>query len=273
MKNSTSSCNTYLRCPQLWDYTYNHKLEPHDNSSFEANYGRAFHALREGDEETLTSLFGAKWQAVIATHYESYQKRWSAEHAEGFDVKNLAHEVSFEFTLAPGYDFHGIIDGVVEWQGDNWLLETKTTGSDMEKFMLYKEDVLQPGIYLLAAKHSLNLQPYNIRGIIWDVTRRPGIRQKKRPPEADLDYVKRVAQWYPDNRHTAFARIPVERSDDYLDDLASDIMTISDMQEAKFFPKNRNSCFAFNKQCGFKATCFGGEPLSNSNLYRPRKRR
>ncbi len=267
---SASAITKFLDCGQLFDLTYNHGLEPVDSSSFEANYGRAFHALREGDNELLEALFGAHWAQIIQIHYEAYCTRWSDKHEQYWRLRDLDHEIKFQFELAPGYRYHGIVDGVVELEGKNFLIETKTTGQMPEKALTYRENSIQSGLYQLAAIHAPELQQYNAQGIIYDITRRPSIRQRSN--ESKASYRGRVAQWYPDNRETAFGRYLVKHEPELLDRIGANLMTVTDMINTNLFASNPNTCYKYNRTCGFSDYCFGSEKLSNTNLFQPRKK-
>jgi len=274
MSNSASGMKTALLCMQKWDYIYNHKREPIDSGSFEASYGQEFHKLREG---IPTTFFGDKWTAVLNAHDEAYVNRWSEKYENYWNVNYIEHELKFQFILADQslydgiYEYNGIVDAVVELNGEMYLLETKTTGADLERFSDRIRNQLQPKLYLLAAAESDILRPYDIQGIIIDATRRPGCRQKR--TETDKQYVERVTDWYWDNKETAFRRTLITATDDELSDLSAEIMLIKDMQDRKQFVKNRDACYAYNKQCGFYAVCFEGASLSNDALYQIRKRR
>ena len=267
MKNSASSLKTWLRCQKLWGLTYVDRKEPVDSGSFEINYGRQFHGLLENDSP---ELFGSKWSSVINTHFQSYSSHWAVSATKNYTM--LEHELRFEFELAPGVVLHGYLDGVAKLNGKTYIVESKTTGADLTgSYWDYRTQDLQVGVYLLAAKHCEALQKYDIAGVIYDVTRRPSIRQKK--SESDTAYVTRVESWYFDNRHTVFMRKFMHRSDEELEDLCGEIMMIAEQQQRKQFVKNRDSCYAFRKQCGFYAHCFEGVPLSSTDHFKERTRR
>lgn len=278
MKYSTSSLSTSFNCMALWNYTYNHNLEPIDSDSFEANYGRSFHGLVEGNEEPI-SHFGPKWQQIIRSQYEGYTKYWS-NRTDSWGLDYHAHEISFEFKLTDEYVLHGIVDGVAKYtgktrggliHGKNYLVETKTTGSNFPEYMQYREQALQSCVYLLAAQLSPELQQYDIQGIIYDVVKRPTIRKKR--SESDNEYIARCADWFYDNREQIFNRKLITKSQDYLDDAAADIMLQIDAINEQRWVKNRDNCYKFRRQCGFYETCFGEEKLSNNELYQVRKKR
>lgn len=269
MKNSASSLNTYGRCPKLWEYTYVDKLEPLDSSSFEANYGRSYHGLQEGADDWQGD-FGAKWGTIIKTHYTSHQKFWEAR-PEWEGMRVLATELKFSFEILPGKVVHGIVDGVVEWGGKNYLIEYKTTGQELDKWFEYKEHAVQPGLYILAGKHAPELQQYNIQGIILDVTRRCTLRQTKK--ETNSEYIGRCSDWWFKNRHAVFQRRAFDRDSAYLSELEYDILSMFEAQERKHFPRHRESCFAFRRKCGWYGVCFDNEKKTNTNLFQVRKRR
>ena len=270
MKNSTSSLNTYARCPQLWELTYVDKLEPLDDDSFESAYGRAYHSLQEGDPEWAGN-FGQKWQNIIRSHYTSHHLFWEAQ-PDWADLEVLATEVKFQFEIVPGKIVHGIVDGVVRWKGKLYLIEYKTTGQGLADWFSYKEHGMQQGMYLLAAANAPELQKFgHFEGLIFDVTRRCTLKQKK--SESDQQYVDRCAAWWYDNRHSSFGRKVITRNTEYLSDLEYDILSMFEAQERKQFPKYRDNCFKFRKKCGRFPVCFEGESKSNTELFQVRKRR
>jgi hypothetical protein len=271
MKYSASSIKTWFLCQRLWGLTYTDKREPIDSGSFEINYGRAFHGLLESDETELEH-FGDKWTGVIRVHHDCYGKYW--ENKE-LTYKMLEHEVPFDFELIPGVKLHGYLDGIAELNGEHYIVETKTTGSDIRegaRYWEYKSQDIQVGVYLLAAKHCEELQRYNIQGVIYDVTRRPTIKQKR--TESITGYINRCADWYYDNRADVFQRVIMTRTDEQLDDLVGDILIATEQQKTSMgFAKNRDACYKFSKQCGFYGTCFEGESVHDDTLYQVRKRR
>jgi len=247
------------------------KLEPAHSGSFELSYGKAFHGLLEDDPGPNEELFGAKWSSVVRTHHACYEKNWAANEHWNYNV--LQNEVPFSTELIPGVELHGYLDGIAELEGKNYIVETKTTGSDISKpdYWNWKVQDEQVGVYLLASKLSPELQSYNIEGVIYDVTRRPSIKQRKNEP--DQKYVDRTGVWLYDNRKSAFIRKHMTRTAEQLDDLSSDIISLHEQTSCGNFLKNRSACYQFRKQCGFYKHCFENEPLTNTTLFQVRKRR
>lgn len=269
MKNSTSSLNNYARCPKLWEYTYVDKLEPIDDDSFASAYGRAYHSLQEGDPDWAGN-FGITWQNIIRAHYTSHHAFFEAR-PEWADLEIIAAEVKFSFEIMPGKVLHGIVDGVARWNGKLYLMEYKTTGQELAKWFDYKANGIQPGLYMLAAKHSPELQKYGMfEGIIMDVTRRCTLRKAKR---TDDEYAQACSDWWYKNRHTSFERKVLTFDNEYFSELEYDILSMFDAQEAQLFFRNRESCFAFNQKCGWYDVCFGDEKKTNNELFQVRKRR
>ena len=268
MKNSASSLNTYAQCPQLWELTYIDKLEGIDADSFESAYGRAYHSLQEGVDDY--GSFGTKWQKVIWEHYSAHQNYWKASD-KWKKLKLIDREVKFQFEITPGKVVHGIVDGVVELNGEHYLIEYKTTGQNLLDWFQYKEHSIQSGLYLLAAQNAPELQKYNIKGLIFDVTRRCSLKQRR--SESDSEYINRCADWWYDNRHDVFARRTITRDTDYLWDVECDILAMFDAQERGYFPKHRDNCYKFRKQCVRYPVCFEGASKSDTKLFQIRKKR
>ena len=270
MKNSTSSLNTFARCAKLWEFTYCDKLEPVDgDDSFPAAYGRAYHSLKEGDPDWAGN-FGQKWQDIIEAHHDCHEMFYEAR-PEWADLQVVAEEVKFSFEILPGKVLHGIVDGVVEWNGKKYLIEYKTTGQQLVDWFEYKENAIQAGLYVLAAKHAPELQKFGqIEGLIYDVTRRCTLKQAKR---TDQQYVKACSEWWYKNRHTSFERRVKTFDSEYLSELDYDIITMFEAQENKLFFRNREACYAFRQKCGWYDVCFNGERKTNTDLFQIRKRR
>lgn len=256
---SASAIKKALRCQQLWGFTYDSKVEPLSDGSFELSYGKTFHEMLEGFNPTY---FGPFWNCVVKEHLEAYKHYYKSD-----GVEVVQREVAFEFMLTDDVRIHGYLDAIVKVDGEYYIQETKTTGKITEQYWDRRSQDIQVGIYLLAAKHGAI--PYDIKGVIYDVTSRPGIRKKRN--EDELDYLQRVADWYFDNKEVAFERRVMTRTTEQLDDLVGDILMLADQLQQKKFVKNRDACYNFRQRCGFYEVCFEGESLKNPELYQIRK--
>jgi len=244
-KPSPSSYNKWLDCNRAWKYAYiDRKVST--NLSFELKYGLRFHSLKEGAEPDVD--LGVKWNKIIEEHEFAHRQYWSA-HSK---LKVIDTEVEIDDW------FRGYIDAVVvDDRGDRWLLEYKTTGSQLDVGSSYwSYHRLQTAMYASA---------FDCRGVIVDVSRRPTIRQRKN--ESDIAYIQRCSDWFYDNRDTVFARKTYHDDPELVLECKHIDEQIAAAKSKNQFPRNSKACYKGRNQCEYYDVCWNGESLDNEQLF------
>lgn len=102
--------------------------------------------------------------------------------------KTLMVEAKFAFDVAPGVEFVGRIDGMLQRaDGTNWLIEHKTTAAKIDPASRYWDRLAldaQISAYYLGSKSM----GYDINGCIYDVIRIPPVKPHLATPEGRRKY-------------------------------------------------------------------------------------
>ena len=190
---TASRMGTLLACPRrhFWRYEVGLKTE-HEAQAL--RFGSAWHAAMEGRWQGLpfeAALEGALKDrafeeiqvATLSGLLAGYYRRYEAD-----CVKELHAEVEFRLPLAGSrtFDAGGKIDGLgVLHDGRLALVEHKTCGTDISADsdywlrLRFNQQVYQ---YVLAAR-ALG---WDVQVVIYDVTRKPAIRQKQNETAAEF---------------------------------------------------------------------------------------
>lgn len=254
--------------------------------------GSAFARAVEADAKGLdvsdaidAGIPDAYERALVAAMFTSHKARWS-----GQDVEHVAAELPFQIPLrnpATGYPtptwiLGGKIDRIVRLSdGRLALMEYKTTSRDFapgEDYWLALHMDMQLSIYLIAAREL----GYDIATILYDVTRRPGLRPLKATPienrrytkagvldarqrdrdETPEEYAARVAASIAENPDRHFARIEIARLDADLDVARAELwqqqLAYRAAQTAgttDAFYRNPGACFGTNFSCEYLSIC------------------
>ena len=220
---TASRMSSFLACPRKHYWRYEVGLK-RDTDAKALRVGTAWHSLMEARWQ------GADYEAAIANaipadlEFEEIDVAtitgllagYYARYGESDEVvTELFAETEFNLPLPGSRTFNvaGKIDGIAQLSdGRLCLLEHKTTGDSVEPDSEYwlrlrfNPQILQ---YVLAAK-ALG---WDIETVIYDVTRKPSIRQKK--TESIEEYGDRLAQDTKDRPEFYFARreVPVLHDD------------------------------------------------------------
>jgi len=180
----------------------------------------------------------------------------------------------------PRWRLAGKIDRIVKLaDGRLALKEYKTTSRDFAPgadYWLRLQLDMQLSIYLLAAREL----GYDVATILYDVTRRPGLRPLKATPlevrkftktgalyanqrdsdETPAEYAGRCAEALASDPVRSFARIEIARTDADLDEAREEIWTeqliIREAQRSGRWYRNPEACVsATGQKCDFLSVC------------------
>lgn len=200
----------------------------------------------------------------------------------------------------------GVIDKLCKTNLGLTLVDHKTTSSYIDDpsshyWRQLAVDSQSPMYELL-----LLAQGHRLDAVVWDVTRKPGIKPKK-ITKADLAHIRefgdycgfdvttetlayleenhdeneelfgyRVSQLVLDEPHKYFARRQNPRTDDQLVEFAEEVWHLAgEIEEAKhstLHPRNPKACFNYGQSCQFLPLC-AGEDMPTSDQWRPKPKR
>ena len=274
LTHSQAAC--FRTCPRKHEICYEFGLRP-EQESLPLRVGSAFHAAQEAADlgndvnEAMGAIVCDPFDlAMVAAMFNGHTLRYA-----GTSLEVVATEQEFELPLrnpATGaastvWTFAGKIDRIVRLpDGRLALKEYKTTSRDFASgadYWLKLHMDQQLSLYVLAAR-ALG---FGIETILYDVTRRPGLRPLKATPEASRKYTKagdlyanqrdrdetpeeyaeRIAADIAERPDYYFARIEIARLDQDLADCADELwtqqLTIRQMQRTGKWFRNPGSCF------------------------------
>lgn len=212
-------------------------------------------------------------QELAQTEYvtSGMLKAYSIHHAAFLkNSKHVATEKSLIYQLSDKVTIVAKLDNIIENKEKLYDYELKTTkGIDMQKIKSIKTD---PQTSLGFALHNL-LEKKKLSGIIYDIIKKPQIRQKKN--ESKKEFNSRLLNWYADNESLKFH---IERIEKPLISVESVMNTAekvtSEMLRTKTkedYYQNFKYCIHEWGPCPYYPLCHeGGETPANLKLYRSR---
>lgn len=273
MKLSTSRASTFLSCPRKFKFAYIHEREPIEPDE-NLELGTAWHHLLECHYRGLIvpTLKPNPAQKLTRHHVEflnAAYRKYAALHAGlPFEEVLLVEE---EREIPLGADTLVCrFDGVVRHAGETWVLEIKTTSSDISPGSYYWERLAlnqQVSWYMLAATEL----GYNPSGVIYDVLKKPGFRRTK--AESAEQFTNRCLsdlEAYPEKY---FAREVVTRTSLEIDEAKQNFGDIAKLIGTSAYPQNTNNCFQFGRNCEYLPVCSKETNLNDDRVYRLKVKR
>lgn len=299
---TNSKASAFRRCPRFHHYAYNMLQRPIDKSGA-LRFGQLWHDLLyhyhrtgrvmdiimpDSEEDKQDLLVALSLLAGYATRYgkESWKVLYLEHQFRGPLVNPSTGGVSRTFELASK------VDGVVVDNGKYFLLEHKTTSSDIEPGSTYWQRLRldsQVSIYHDLVEKNCGVE---LAGTIYNVVRKPTIRRLLATPEASRKYTK-------DGRLYANQRDKDETLEEYIvrfqEDITANpdkyyqrqviIRTEMELEESRFdvwatakmvrecevvnrHPRNSNACFNWNRQCDYFDVCCGVESIFDGTRFR-----
>lgn len=285
LTHSRLSC--FRACPRRHYIRYELGITP-ETDSFPLRVGSAFHAALEaadkgGDPEAVLQdrLDNPHDLALVAAMFHGHREQWESDHLEP-----VATELTFDLPIlnpetgapTPIWRVAGVIDRIVRLpDGRTALMEYKTTSRDFSPgadYWLALHLDQQLSIYVIAAR-ALG---YPIDTVLYDVTRRPGLRPLTATPEAARKYTKegrlyanqrdtdetpeefaaRVAADIVERPDHYFARIEIARLEQDLEDCRRELwiqqLSIRAAQRADHWYRNPGACFG-TIPCSYLSIC------------------
>ncbi len=309
---SDSELRTYRACARRHHYAYRALRRPIDKGEA-LKFGSLWHLGQEEwwakdgtpEERLAAGLFRLRLEednGVDPYHLVMAEELLVAYTARWGDIayRTIKVEAAFEMPLvnpetgaaSRTYRRGGKIDAIVrDANDDEWIVEHKTTASDIEQGSAYwkRVDALdtQVSTYLNGAR-ALGIKPL---GCIYDVVRKPAIRPLKATPvesrkytakgllyanqrekdETPEEYRLRLREDINERIERYFARAPLVRLEADERDHAFDVWQVTRlMREAElagFAPKNPDACSSFGG-CPYLPVCTGEASIDDDTRYR-----
>lgn len=295
----TASSTRLLRtCPRAYELRHECKLAPRHYDAPALRMGTAVHAcleaywrapvdgrvdaIREALAAPECSALPADELAMVEAMSLGYAARWELDGLEA-----LAVEVAYEApVVASGKRIRGArragkIDAIVrDVRGDVWVMEHKTTSQDIAPGSPYFERLavdLQCSHYVLGAR-ALG---YDVRGVLYDVLRKPKLARKLATPvdqsrytaagalyesqresdESAEDYRSRLLESIAGDVSAYYARTYVARLEDELELVArEDAITVEQIRRYRrlqVWPRHDQSCTRYGTRCEYMPICTG----------------
>lgn len=177
----------WLSCRQKFDYRYNRCIVPVENMTA-LSFGSGVHTgletwFKTGDAKLavemtsradLSDVDNAKAQALVDGYCYHYD-------TEAFTVIDIEHEFATPLTnpttgrKSRTWELSGKIDGIIEQDGELFILEHKTTSKADGDYLDRIEIDMQLVFYALAVQETFG-RP--VAGALYDILEKPAIRLK-----------------------------------------------------------------------------------------------
>lgn len=288
---TNSARQTYLHCPQKYEYSYVYGLAPR-RQSIPFLVGGLFHdeldkmytageldaegmakrvaeaCERACSTEGITAEDSDKiWmqQSIVKGMLTGYAALYLEKDMDAWEI--LETEGSFEVHLPGGWVYRGKKDMVIRNKKTNmvFLVEHKTTARLDAGYVAKLPMDNQILGYAWARREMIQQDPKAAKGmrpfagVVYNVTKKPQIRQRQ--TETLAQYLKRVEEDYALNAGTYFYRETLTFSDADLDrfekQLKLFISHIDRAHEEKSFIQNAGHCTAMGV-CPFMSLCLNG---------------
>jgi hypothetical protein len=286
-----SAVGCFQECRVKWDYRYRREIVPKEPQTA-LGFGTAIHAglefwfkhgmakgaveagVASGAEQGLKVEDLCKVQVLLEAYTENYKE-------EPFEV------VEVEKTLCVGlrnprtlkysrtFRYMGKVDGLVKMDGGYYILEHKTASDIGQSYLDSLEIKPQTALYAAAMEET----GVPVRGAIYDIIEKPGIRMGKGETEEEYEARKAALMAKSKTGKTTAQRKEAETVDDFMARLREKVtaasfrrVTISldlerkrdaldniwrasqDMRRPEIYP-NTGNCIRFGQVCPYLNLC------------------
>ncbi|MCP4527490.1 MAG: PD-(D/E)XK nuclease family protein [Aestuariibacter sp.] len=261
-----SSCGTLRDCPKMYRLKYIEGWKAKE--TYESLlFGTLWHKIKEMEALHRPPSAIAAFVASNADN-ETTAIKLTVMHKEHRKRRVCALpqgvELRFEYPLynpdsgrpAKQAIVSGVIDGLLYENGEWWIVEYKTASQINGSYITRISLDFQVHLYKLCASRLYGI---NIVGVIYDVIKKPTIRQKQK--ETLLEYEQRLHEWYADNSAEAFYAQPVLLQDrDVERQVWMYYQELLWRSRNDYWPRNTNQCMNhYGRQCQFFGYCDSGD--------------
>lgn len=303
-----SSVACFQECRVKWDYRYRREIVPNEPQTA-LDFGTAIHTglefwfrygidkgaveagVSKGAELGLSSEDLCKVQALLERYIEIYkEEEFEVVEVEKVFSVRLQNPRTLKFSRS--FTYKGKIDGLVRLDNAYYILEHKTTSSITDKYIDAIDLKAQIALYAMAMER----EGYPIRGAIYDIIEKPGIRMATGETEEEFEARKAALIAKSKTGKTTAQRKEAETPEAFLDRCREKITadsfrrvtvtldfdrkrealdnlwrTAKDMKHPEIYPTS-GACVAFGKVCPYLNLCRAhGDPEQCADEYRPAK--
>jgi len=280
---SFSSLTAYLRCPRLFWYAAIRKLEfvslkipfvigNHINEGIHEIYKKNPNVIKHitkkfrEEKSELLKLPGVTpdlaedleeselvIRALLKTYGDVYKKHIAK-------TKHIHTEFRIEYKFDKRVTIKGFIDNVLKQNKKLYIHEVKTTSFLTSDYINRIQISLQIHMYFYF--YNL-LYDVPMNGIIYDVLRKPGIRQKQK--ESREEYLERLILYYEDPQKQAESfymetiEKPLLSKNRIINMINHVVKQIENIKTIDDFFHNDHACWVGNYKCDFYDICHSGE--------------
>lgn len=224
----------------------------------------------EGEANEFTR---AKLEAMLV----GYTAKWAEEPMEvvatqvGFTVPILHPDTG---EAHREYQYHGVLDAIVRFQGRLSVLESKSSGEDITPGSMYWQRVTtldpQVSMYLLAGQQA----GHDVVDCLYDVARKPALKPQVK--ETAEEYRERIARdmqarpdWY--FQRQRLVRLNHEARA-YQQDLWDYACELTETAQHRRYPRNPDHCRSYGRACEYIGVCSGVASIDDPVLFRTEER-
>lgn len=262
MIHTQSSLNTFQSCERKWKHRYMDGISPASTPDVMV-FGTVWHEIMEGMLLGVLKRWGGPDAIVDRSPLQQQDKlKLKALTREYFAHWNddgwrvVSVEQVFEHSI-DGMDFSGKYDAIIERCGEMWVVEHKTTSTDIGEESAYWAKLhvdWQVHLYTIAARAG-HKKP--VVGVIYDVVKKPALRLTKKDRK-EGGFMERVIEDVASKRNEYFARKEIRFTDEQLAEAENMLATMAArIEKTRVFMPNANSCWQFAKKCAYHPLCTG----------------
>ncbi len=213
-------------------------------------------------------------RTILSAMLNGYYQVYGKEDFKKWRILRGEIEFNLPDFLNSGFDFNGRMDSALKIatgpHRGTWCLENKTA-SQISNYQL-EQVKIDPQIlgYVSACGHILGKKP---RGVIWNVIRKPSIRQKKAQTltayrkELEQDYIDRPSFYY--NREYLF--VPTKAVEEWEEEITNVLLDFElacqQPEDKHIWYKNPSMCTMYGR-CAYLSLCSRGEKIQTLSMFR-----
>lgn len=240
MKLSATKIKDFKGCRKLYYLKYVEGVIPKiDTEALET--GKSYHSkIEEIYNNGYFTPSGDKTDAMAMAYEKYIYPKFKVKCAENW----------FDYRLNDKHSLVGRFDAIAE---NGWLVEHKTTSSDLNEYQFdlqWSEQIL---CYMLA---------YGTNSMYYTLIRKPTIRQKQN--ESEEDFIQRCCDWYDVDTDNKIAVVIITRTAKEIEDFKAELIDLAnDMEECESKHKfycNSNHCSKYGARCPYSSICLNYDP-------------
>ncbi len=266
--HTSTSIQRYNRCPRLWYYYHSLMVAPPE-SILDVNIGISIGSLvHECLETYFVGYANGNAFKDWGDHFKDYPEhvvqfarpmmKAYVNHSELIENLNVLMVEKEVHTSYKDHRLSGKIDAIVEYEGETWILDHKT--SKMTPHQDHYRLHSQFNIYTYLAG-TLGFK--NIKGVLVNFLRVPQLRRRKE--ESIKEYESRIydeiieVETENSRKKPKYFRVfRLNKSRKEVEESLEDVEdTIYHAENDYSFRKNSDSCFKYKKACEFLDVCMG----------------